>query len=65
MGTDPVADDVLRRSVGRWTAVRGGGNSFDVARMSEELEPLGLGETRISPTLPGGPVLVAARRRVC
>jgi hypothetical protein len=65
VGTDPVADDALRRSVGRWTAVRGGGNSFDAARMSEELEPLGLGEARTFPTLPGGPVLVAARRRVC
>ncbi|WP_331737630.1 hypothetical protein [Streptomyces sp. NBC_00019] len=46
-GTNPVADDALRRSVGQWTAVRGGGNSFDTARMS---------------TVPGGPVLVAARR---
>ncbi|MGW1627257.1 methyltransferase domain-containing protein [Streptomyces sp. NPDC002172] len=61
-GTNPVAEDALRRSVGRWTAVRGGGNSFDTARMSEELEALGLGETNTFPTVPGGPVLVAARR---
>jgi len=61
-GTNPVADDALRRSVGRWTAVRGDGNSFDTARMTEELEALGLGETNTFPTVPGGPVLVAARR---
>ncbi|MGW2775377.1 SAM-dependent methyltransferase [Streptomyces olivaceoviridis] len=61
-GTNPAADDALRRSVGRWTATRGGGNSFDTARMSEELVALGLEETRTFPTVPGGPVLVAARR---
>jgi SAM-dependent methyltransferase len=64
-GTNPVADDALRRSVGRWTAVRGGGNSFDAAHMSEELDAFGLGETRTLPTVPGGPVLVAARRPEC
>lgn len=61
-GTNPVAEDALRRSVGRWTAVRGGGNSFDTVRMTEELEALGLAETNTFPTVPGGPVLVAARR---
>ncbi|MFG2356900.1 SAM-dependent methyltransferase [Streptomyces sp. NPDC048521] len=61
-GTNPAADDALRRSVGRWTAVRGGGNSFDTTRMSEELAAVGLEETRTFPTVPGGPVLVAARR---
>ncbi|MGW5652596.1 methyltransferase domain-containing protein [Streptomyces humi] len=61
-GTNPVAADPLRRSVGRWAAVRGGGNSFDTARMTEELEALGLRETNTFPTVPGGPVLVAARR---
>ncbi|MFJ3672528.1 class I SAM-dependent methyltransferase [Streptomyces sp. NPDC090106] len=61
-GTNPVADDALRRSVGRWSAVRGGGNSFDTVRMSEELAALGLGEISTFPTVPGGPVLVAARR---
>ncbi|WP_409467927.1 hypothetical protein [Streptomyces sp. HC307] len=55
--TNPVADDALRRSVERWTAVRGGGNSFDTARMGEELDALGLEETRTFPTVPGGPVL--------
>lgn len=63
-GTNPVAQDALRRSVGRWTAVRGGGNSFDTAHMSEELESLGLVEASTFPTVPGGPVLVAARRPV-
>ncbi|MFC9916629.1 hypothetical protein [Streptomyces sp. NPDC127197] len=38
-----------------------GGNSFDTARMGEELDALGLEETRTFPTVPGGPVLVAAR----
>ncbi|MFB7506478.1 MULTISPECIES: class I SAM-dependent methyltransferase [Streptomyces] len=61
-GTNPVAEDALLRSVGRWTAVRGGGNSFDTARMTEEFEALGLVETNTFPTVPGGPVLVAARR---
>ncbi|MEE4545830.1 class I SAM-dependent methyltransferase [Streptomyces sp. V4-01] len=61
-GTNSLADDALRRSVGRWTAVRGGGNSFDTARMTVELEALGLTETNTFPTVPGGPVLVAARR---
>ncbi|MER7930583.1 class I SAM-dependent methyltransferase [Streptomyces sp. NPDC096057] len=61
-GTNPLAGDALRRSVGRWTAVRGGGNSFDTARMTEELESLGLVGTDTFPTVPGGPVLVAARR---
>ncbi|MFF4836335.1 class I SAM-dependent methyltransferase [Streptomyces sp. NPDC001315] len=64
-GTNPVADDELRRSVGRWIAVRGGGNSFDTARMSEELAALGLQETSTFPTVSGGPVLVAARRPEC
>ncbi|MEW2290397.1 methyltransferase domain-containing protein [Streptomyces sp. NPDC047841] len=61
-GTNPAADDALRRSVGRWTATRGGGNSFDTVRMGEELAALGLEEPRTFPTVPGGPVLVAARR---
>ncbi|MEU1268531.1 class I SAM-dependent methyltransferase [Streptomyces sp. NPDC005799] len=61
-GTNPLAEDALRRSVGRWTAVRGGGNSFDTARMTEELASLGLVGTDTFPTVPGGPVLVAARR---
>ncbi|MFE7401605.1 class I SAM-dependent methyltransferase [Streptomyces sp. NPDC057557] len=64
-GTNPAVDDALRRSVGQWTAVRGGGNAFDTARMSEELVALGLGEARTFPTVPGGPVLVAARRPAC
>ncbi|MFF4902793.1 class I SAM-dependent methyltransferase [Streptomyces sp. NPDC001068] len=61
-GTNPVPEDALRRSVGRWTAVRGGGNSFDTVRMGEELAALGLVESHTFPTVPGGPVLVAVRR---
>ncbi|MGW1161148.1 hypothetical protein ACWD5Q_32235 [Streptomyces sp. NPDC002513] len=61
-GTNPVAEDALRRTVGRRNAVRGGGDSFDAARMTEQLAALGLVETNTFPTVPGGPVLVAARR---
>ncbi|MFB7493370.1 class I SAM-dependent methyltransferase [Streptomyces sp. NPDC056161] len=62
VGTNPAAGDALRRSVGQWLAVRNGGNSYDTARMTEVLESLGLRESRTFPTVPGGPVLVAARR---
>ncbi|MFH8224648.1 class I SAM-dependent methyltransferase [Streptomyces sp. NPDC018057] len=61
-GTNPAAEEPLRRSVGRWVAVRNGGNSYDTAAMAAALEAVGLGETRTFPTVPGGPVLVAARR---
>ncbi|EYT81853.1 methyltransferase type 11, partial [Streptomyces sp. Tu 6176] len=61
-GTNPASDDPLRRSVGRWAAVRNGGNSYDTAAMAAALEAAGLGETHTFPTVPGGPVLVAARR---
>jgi SAM-dependent methyltransferase len=61
-GTNPPSADALRRSVGRWTAVRNGGNSYDTARMTAALEAHGLTETADFPTVPGGPVLVAARR---
>ncbi|MFB7600499.1 SAM-dependent methyltransferase [Streptomyces sp. NPDC056160] len=61
-GTNPASEDPLRRSVGRWVAVRNGGNSYDTTAMATALEAVGLGETRTFPTVPGGPVLVAARR---
>ncbi|MEU3986690.1 class I SAM-dependent methyltransferase [Streptomyces sp. NPDC026672] len=61
-GTNPAASDPLRQAVARWTAVRGGGNSYDTDRMAETLAAAGLNEVRRFPTVPGGPVLVAARR---
>lgn len=61
-GTNPASEEPLLRSVGRWVAVRNGGNSYDTAAMTAAVESAGLGEARTFPTVPGGPVLVAARR---
>ncbi|MFC6083260.1 class I SAM-dependent methyltransferase [Sphaerisporangium aureirubrum] len=61
-GTNPGSHDPLLQAVARWTAVLNGGNSYDTARMAEALESSGLREPRHFPTVPGGPVLVAARR---
>ncbi|QRP47238.1 trans-aconitate 2-methyltransferase [Amycolatopsis sp. FDAARGOS 1241] len=63
-GTNPAPPDPLRAAVGRWTAVRNGGNTYDSARMVAALETAGLGEVQQFPTVPGGPVLVAGRRPV-
>ncbi len=62
VGTNPASPDPLRQAVGRWTAVRNGGNAYDTDRMAEALTSSGLQEVRRFPTVPGGPVLVAARR---
>ncbi|MGC4816268.1 SAM-dependent methyltransferase [Micromonospora sp. DT63] len=59
-GTNPPAADPLRAAVGRWNAVRNGGNAFDADRMAQVLEGAGLVDVRRFPTVPGGPVLVAA-----
>lgn len=61
-GTNPPAGDPLRAAVDRWNAVRNGGNAFDADRMAEVLSGAGLGDVRRFPTVPGGPVLVAAHR---
>ncbi|MEV4122740.1 class I SAM-dependent methyltransferase [Micromonospora sp. NPDC049645] len=61
-GTNPPAGDALRAAVGRWNAVRNGGNAFDADRMAQVLAATGLADVRRYPTVPGGPVLVAARR---
>jgi SAM-dependent methyltransferase len=61
-GTNPPAGDPLRAAVGRWNAVRNGGNTFDADRMAQVLAGAGLGDVRRYPTVPGGPVLVAAHR---
>jgi len=61
-GTNPPAEDPLRRAVAAWTADLNGGNSGDTDRVGEVLSAAGFcGEQRF-PTVPGGPVLLAARR---
>ncbi|MFF0478839.1 SAM-dependent methyltransferase [Streptomyces sp. NPDC004284] len=61
VGTNPAVSDPLRRAVAGWNAVRNGGNSYDTERMAETLTATGPAEVRRFPTVPGGPVLVAAR----
>lgn len=62
VGTNPAAPDPLRQAVAGWNAVRNGGNSYDTDRMTRTLTASGLEEARQFPTVPGGPVLVGARR---
>ncbi|MEU3855360.1 methyltransferase domain-containing protein [Streptomyces sp. NPDC029554] len=61
VGTNPAGPDPLRRAVAGWHAVRNGGNAYDVDRMTATLIAHGLRDERQFPTVPGGPVLVAAR----
>ncbi|WP_030191567.1 class I SAM-dependent methyltransferase [Streptomyces violaceorubidus] len=61
VGTNPAVADPLRRAVAGWNAVRSGGNSLDTDRMVETLTAAGASEVRTFPTVPGGPVLVAAQ----
>ncbi|TJZ97944.1 class I SAM-dependent methyltransferase [Actinacidiphila oryziradicis] len=62
VGTNPAAPDPLRQAVAGWHAVRNGGNAYDADRMTKTLTAYGLRDERAFPTVPGGPVLVAARR---
>lgn len=62
VGTNPAAPDPLRQAVAGWNAVRNGGNAYDAVRMTKTLTAYGLRDEREFPTVPGGPVLVAARR---
>ncbi|MGW3345942.1 class I SAM-dependent methyltransferase [Nonomuraea rubra] len=62
VGTNPAVTAPLRRAVAGWHAVRNGGNAYDADRMAKALAAYGLGDVRRFPTVPGGPVLVAARR---
>ena len=62
VGTNPAAPDPLRQAVAGWHAVRNGGNAYDADRMTNTLTAYGLRDEREFPTVPGGPVLVAARR---
>ncbi|WP_225844031.1 class I SAM-dependent methyltransferase [Streptomyces albus] len=61
-GTNPPAPDPLHQAVAAWHAVRNGGNAYDTDRMTKALTACGLRDERQFPTVPGGPVLVAARR---
>ncbi|SEG90613.1 Methyltransferase domain-containing protein [Actinacidiphila yanglinensis] len=61
-GTNPAAPDPLRQAVAGWHAVRNGGSAYDADRMASTLTGYGLRDERRFPTVPGGPVLVAARR---
>ncbi|WP_225627435.1 class I SAM-dependent methyltransferase [Streptomyces werraensis] len=62
VGTNSTAPDRLRRAVAGWHAARNGGNAHDSDRMADALTTHGLRDARQFPTVPGGPVLVAARR---
>ncbi|KAB2382935.1 class I SAM-dependent methyltransferase [Actinomadura montaniterrae] len=62
VGTNPAAPDPLRRAVAGWHATRNGGNAYGADRMTKTLTMHGLRDARQFPTVPGGPVLVAARR---
>ena len=62
VGTNPAAPDLLRQAVAGWHAIRNGGNAYDADRMTKTLTAYGLRDERRFPTVPGGPVLVAARR---
>lgn len=62
VGTNPAAPDPLRQAVADWHAIRNGGNADDADRMTKTLTGYGLRDERQFPTVPGGPVLVAARR---
>ncbi|TDD52068.1 methyltransferase domain-containing protein [Nonomuraea terrae] len=62
VGTNPAATAPLRRAVADWHAVRNGGNAYDADRMTKTLTAYGLRNVRQFPTVPGGPVLVAAQR---
>lgn len=62
IGTNPVSADPLTAAVDRWSAVRGGGSAYNAPRATADLAAAGLTDVCSFPTVPGGPVLVAARR---
>ncbi|MGK3208671.1 class I SAM-dependent methyltransferase [Amycolatopsis sp. MEPSY49] len=62
VGTNSAASDPLLRAVAGWHAARNGGNAYDADRMANALTAHGLRGEREFPTVPGGPVLVAAQR---
>ncbi|MFE7752332.1 SAM-dependent methyltransferase [Streptomyces sp. NPDC057428] len=62
VGRNPAAPEPLRQAVAGWNSVRNGGNSYDTDRVVQALAASGLAQAQRFPTVPGGPVLVAARR---
>lgn len=62
VGTNPVSADPLTAAVDRWNAARGNGSAYDSAHAAADLTAAGLTDVRSFPTVPGGPILVAARR---
>jgi SAM-dependent methyltransferase len=61
-GTNPAAAHPLHRAVAAWTADLNGGNAADTDSVGEALAAAGFGEQHRFPTVPGGPVLLAAQR---
>jgi SAM-dependent methyltransferase len=62
VGTNPAPADPLLSAVARWRATRNGGSAYDTGRAEAALTAGGLDDLRTFPTVPGGPILVAARR---
>lgn len=61
-GTNPPAEDPLWRAVTAWTTDLNGGNSGNTDHVGEVLRAAGFCDEQRFPTVPGGPVLLAARR---
>lgn len=61
-GTTPAPEHPLRRAVAAWTADLNGGSFSETAGVEEALRAAGFTDARRFPTVPGGPVLVAAQR---
>ncbi|MEY9895249.1 hypothetical protein ABIA31_008938 [Catenulispora sp. MAP5-51] len=61
-GTNPGSEHPLRRAVEAWTADLNGGNRGDTDSVGHALKAAGFGDQRRFPTVPGGPVLLGARR---
>ncbi|MFD0634782.1 SAM-dependent methyltransferase [Catenulispora yoronensis] len=62
-GTHQAFSDPLRQAVAAWTGYLNGGNSAsDTDRAAEALRTAGFGDDRRFPTVPGGPILLAARK---
>jgi predicted O-methyltransferase YrrM len=61
-GTNPPATSPLLRAIADWNALRNDGSSADADAVSDLISTQGLTDLRRFPTVPGGPILVAARR---
>ncbi|NUR25162.1 MAG: SAM-dependent methyltransferase, partial [Catenulispora sp.] len=61
-GTNPAFPTLLRQAVAAWTAHLNGGNFGLTDTVAEELRAVGYTDGPRFPTVPGGPILLAARR---